>query len=81
MKSIFYSLIFWSAIGNLSAQVIQIGMVREQNSGGKPIAGVQVNFQDAVPTNSDDGGWFRLAFRGKKAGDVIFFSGSQKARL
>jgi len=78
MKSIFYSLIFWSAIGNLSAQVIQIGMVREQNSGGKPIAGVQVNFQDAVPTNSDDGGWFRLAFRGKKAGDVIFFQEVRK---
>ena len=63
---------------SLSAQV-QTGMVREQNSKRRAISGVQVSFDDAVPTNSGDDGIFRLAFQGKKAGDLIFFSEIKKS--
>lgn len=54
--------------------VIQLGLVREQNSGKKPLADVQVIFSDAVPATSDQSGKFRLTFSGKKAGDLIFLT-------
>jgi hypothetical protein len=50
----------------------QIGLVREINSGKKPLSGVQVIYDDAVPTKSDDNGVFRLSFSGKKPGDFLF---------
>jgi len=78
MKNILSLLAFCALVAPLFAQ-IQTGMVREQNSKRRPIGGVQVTFADAVPTNSDDAGNFRLAFQGKKAGDLIFFSEIKKS--
>ena len=58
---------------------IQTGKVREQNSNRAPVRGVQVHFKDAVPTLSDDKGRFRLAFQGKKAGDLLFLQAIRKS--
>jgi tetratricopeptide (TPR) repeat protein len=58
---------------------IQNGVVREMNSGKKPVPAVSVQFDKAVPTVSDDKGNFRLAFAEKKAGDLIFMQEIQKA--
>lgn|GEM_PF-1796124 len=60
--------------------LIQNGLVREQNSGKKPIADAQIVFSDAVPTTSDQAGDFRLAFAGKKVGDLIFYKEIKKHR-
>ena len=51
----------------------QTGLVREQNSGKKPLANVQLSFSGAVPTTSDASGKFTLVFSGKKAGDAVFY--------
>lgn len=51
---------------------VQIGQVREINSGKQALANVYIKFTDAVPTTSNDSGLFRLAFSGKKAGELIF---------
>ena len=76
-NNLFFPLVLLFFTSSLSAQiiaVIQNGLVREQNSGKKPIAGVQVIFSDAVPATSDKSGKFRLAFSGKKAGDLILLT-------
>jgi tetratricopeptide (TPR) repeat protein len=67
------------AVGSGSAQKIQHALVREQNSGRKPVPGAQVIFTDAVPATSDQAGRFRLAFQNKKAGDLVFLTEIQKA--
>ena len=72
MKRIALCLILTIATNSMKAQ-IQNGLVREQNSGKKPIADATVIFTDAVPTTSDRAGKFRLAFLSKKAGDLIFY--------
>lgn len=72
MKKSIASFFFSLALGNLLAQV-QTGLVREQNSNKTPLANVQVIFSDALPSSSDQSGRFRLAFSGKKPGDLIFF--------
>jgi hypothetical protein len=61
---------------SLSAQtpLIQNGIVREQNSGKRPVEGVQIIFAGAVPTTSEQTGKFRLAFTGKKEGDLAFLT-------
>ena len=51
---------------------VQNGIVRELNSNRRPISGVEIFFESAVPTISDDDGKFRLAFSGKQPGDIIF---------
>jgi tetratricopeptide (TPR) repeat protein len=51
--------------------IAQNGQVRLQNSGKKPVAGVQIRFIDANPTESDATGKFKLIFSGKKAGDWV----------
>ena len=75
MKQILFSIFCFAFSLSLFAQnaVIQNGMVRELNSDKTAIGGVFIKFEDAVNTNSDDEGNFRLAFQGKKAGDIIFF--------
>ncbi len=78
MKNNLFLLAFCAFCAPLFAQ-IQTGLVREQNSKRRPVGGVQVTFSDAVPTTSDDAGNFRLAFQGKKAGDLIFFSEIKKS--
>jgi tetratricopeptide (TPR) repeat protein len=50
------------------------GMVRELNSGRKPIADVQIIFASAAPTTSDQAGRFRLDFINKKVGDAAFMT-------
>lgn len=50
----------------------QAGWVTELNSGKAPLAGVQIEYEDAPSTTSDDGGYFRLSFLDKKYGDLIF---------
>jgi len=57
---------------------VQTGLVREINSGKKPVGGVQVSFEGAVPTTSDDNGLFRLRFHNKRPGDFIFFTEIRK---
>jgi tetratricopeptide (TPR) repeat protein len=51
---------------------VQKGTVRLQNSGKKPVSGVQILYNGAKATESDAVGSFRLVFAGKKPGDVIF---------
>jgi len=78
MKNVLLPLLFCAFCAPLFAQT-QVGLVREQNSNRRPLGGVQVNFADAVPGNSDDNGNFRLVFRDKKAGDFIFFEEIRKS--
>jgi len=72
MKHLYYCVLFLSLQLSTQAQV-QNGTVREINSNKSPISGAQIHFADAVPTTSDQNGIFRLAFKGKKAGDLIFY--------
>lgn len=69
----FLLLTFSGSLESQNAARIQKGLVREYKSGKKPIAYVQVIFEDAPPSTSDQAGMFRLAFSGKKPGDLIFF--------
>jgi tetratricopeptide (TPR) repeat protein len=81
MKNIHLSILLTFAATTLVAQftLIQNGLVREQNSGKKPVPDVQIIFSNAVPTTSDQAGKFRLAFVGKKAGDLAFMTQIVKA--
>jgi hypothetical protein len=56
----------------------QKGNVRLQNSGKKPVSGVQILFTGAKATESDVAGSFRLVFAGKKPGDLVFLERIQK---
>ena len=71
MKRFFFILTFL-VFSSPSYALVQNGLVREQNSGKTAIGGVQIIFNDAVPTTSDDYGKFRLLFNTKKPGDFIF---------
>ena len=80
MKSAFFLPVLFSlALSVSNAQKIQHAMVREQNSGRKPVPGAQIIFTDAVPTTSDQAGKFRLVFQNKKAGEWVFLTEVQKA--
>ena len=80
MKNIFLliGLMSFTAIGHAQT-LVQNGLVREQNSGKKPVAGAQVIFEGAVPASSDLSGKFRLVFGGKKPGQFVFLSDVRKA--
>ena len=78
MKKCFLPFLLCALAAPLFAQTIQQGMVREQNSKRRPIPGATVKFDNAVPTDSDNRGWFRLAFSGKAPGDLIFFTEIKK---
>lgn len=58
---------------------VQEGLVVEQNSGKKPVGGVEIIFADAVPTTSASDGQFRLVFQDKQPGDLIFKESIRKA--
>ena len=73
MNFYYLTFIFFLLITNICAQEQQ-GLVREQNSNKKPVPEVQIIFQDAIPTISDDNGKFRLVFSGKQEGDLIFYN-------
>lgn len=55
----------------LPAQVVVKGVVTEQNSDNKPIAGVQILALGANPEVSDNEGRFSITFPGKSAGERI----------
>ena len=76
MKNICLSVLLGLTSISLVAQaaLIQTGLVREQNSGKRPVDGVQIIFSGSVPKTSDGSGKFRLAFAGKKAGDLVLMS-------
>jgi tetratricopeptide (TPR) repeat protein len=76
MKNISLSIFLGFSTISLIAQaaLIQNGLVREQNSGKRSVADVQIIFSQAAPTTSDQAGKFRLTFAGKKAGDLAFMT-------
>ena len=78
MKNLLLLLASLLFLTTLAAQT-QTGLVREQNSQKQTIPGVQIIFEDAVPTTSDDNGLFRLVFEGRKAGDLIFMQEIKKS--
>lgn len=67
-----YAIILISLLISLSyAKVIQKGTVRIQNSGNKPLPGVQISAQGSNQTNSDNKGLFRLELPNKIEGNSI----------
>jgi tetratricopeptide (TPR) repeat protein len=76
MKNICLTIFLGFSIISLLAQapLMQNGLVREQNSGKKPVDVVQVIFSQAAPATSDGAGKFSLAFKGKKAGETVFMT-------
>lgn len=78
IKNTSFSFVLFIFCVPLMAQTIQNGMVRELNSNRQAITNVFIEFEDAVPTTSDDNGYFRLAFANKQSGDVIHLKGIGK---
>lgn len=62
-------LLFFSL--QLSAQVVQKGVVLEMSSGGRPAAGVEVKAMGAAPTDSDMNGHFTMNFPSAFSGDPL----------
>ncbi len=60
--------------GLLQAQTTVKGLVTEQNSGNKPIAGVQIKALGSTPEQTDNAGLFQIVFTSKKPGDRIIVS-------
>ncbi|MCX6256405.1 MAG: tetratricopeptide repeat protein, partial [Bacteroidia bacterium] len=58
----------------LNAQTSVKGIVTEQNSGNKPIPGVQLKALGTTPELTDNAGLFQLLFTAKKPGDRIIVS-------
>lgn len=58
----------------LNAQVTVKGVVTEQNSGNKPLAGVQIKALGTTPEQTGNDGLFQLTFASKKPGDHIIVS-------
>jgi len=58
----------------INAQTTVKGIVTEQNSGNKPIPGVQIKVLGSIPEVSDNSGTFQLVFTNKKPGDRIIVS-------
>ena len=78
MKNVFLILFLGLITTPLLAQLIASGLVREQNSNRRPVGGVRVEFEGALPAVSDDSGRFQLVFQEKKAGDPIFLKDIRK---
>lgn len=73
-------LMLWVFTGPLFAQAPQRGLVREMNSGKKPLSTVQVICMGAGPSTSDQNGAFELRFSAaKKPGDPLVFTEIRKA--
>ncbi|MEM6698638.1 MAG: tetratricopeptide repeat protein, partial [Bacteroidota bacterium] len=80
MKTILSILIASFALITLTAQTIyQEGLAREINSNKRPLGGVSIKFENAPSQVSDDDGKFRLAFKNKKIGDLIFLEEIKKS--
>ncbi|MEI8007342.1 MAG: tetratricopeptide repeat protein [Bacteroidota bacterium] len=70
MKNILISLLILIPFG-ICAQITVKGIVTEQNSGNKPVPGVQIKAIGTIPEQSDNAGLFQLSFSSKKPGDQI----------
>lgn len=62
----------------LNAQVTVKGIVTEQNSGNRPLSGVQVKVLGSTPDRTGRDGLFQLVFTAKQPGDRIVVSGITK---
>ena len=75
MKRLFLSIAIFCIILVTSAQVTQVGIVKEYNSNGKPVAGAGISIlssSDLQPAASNSDGFFRLNFSQKRTGDVVY---------
>ncbi|WP_430412145.1 tetratricopeptide repeat protein [Kordia sp.] len=78
MKAVATLLVFL-VCNHTIAQTIQKGEVKEINSGGKGISGVQIVYENALATDSDGNGTFTLSFKDElKAGDDIYLQSISK---
>ena len=73
MKKIVSLILVSAFVGLLSAeaQTVQKGSVKEFNSGGKPIEGVQIAAMGAIATDTDGDGRFSLEFASMSPGNLI----------
>jgi tetratricopeptide (TPR) repeat protein len=74
MRNFYFSLLLSSLTMTLTAQtnLAQNGIVREFNSGKKPVAEVKIIFSNAKEVLSDAAGKFQLNFTDKRANDFAF---------
>jgi glutamine phosphoribosylpyrophosphate amidotransferase len=74
MKNFYLSILFSLTAMHAHAQtnLTQNGIVREFNSGKKPVAEVKIIFSNAKEVLSDAAGKFQLTFTDKKANDFAF---------
>jgi len=77
MKKIFF-LAFLSLSVLAKSQTTVKGIFTEQNSGNKPVVGVQIKALGANPEVSDNSGLFQLVFGAKKPGDRVIVSEIKK---
>ncbi|MCX6256407.1 MAG: tetratricopeptide repeat protein [Bacteroidia bacterium] len=73
MKKQLFFIMLWVPLF-LTAQTTVKGIITEQNSGNKPIPGVQLKAIGTTPELSDNAGLFKLVFTAKKPGDRIIVS-------
>lgn len=77
LRHILLIVMVWSATV-ACPQAIQRGRVVEQNSGYKPLPGVQIDVKDASPKVSDSKGCFLLEFSDKRNGQMLFVNSISK---
>lgn len=77
LRYILLIVMVWSATV-ACPQAIQRGRVVEQNSGHKPLPGVQIDVKDASPKVSDSKGCFLLEFSDKRNGQMLFVNSISK---
>jgi len=58
----------------VNSQTTVKGIVTKQNSGNKPLAGVQIKALGSTPEQTDNAGLFQMVFTSKKPGDRIVVS-------
>lgn len=66
------TVLIWVAVS--FAQVRQQGITVLQNSGKKPIGGVQITAAGSAPAGSDNAGKFSLHFPKSRAGEMLFIN-------
>lgn len=69
---ILLTVLIWTAIS--FAQVKQEGITVLQNSGKKPVGGVQITAAGSAPAGSDNAGKFSLHFPKSHAGEMLFIN-------
>lgn len=72
MRGVSYIILLFCIISqHLSAQVIQKGIVVEMSSGRRPIPGVEIRAVGAVPTDTDQNGYFTMKYPSAFPGDPL----------